>query len=268
MNKNLFSAALIFMVVWGSAQVGINTNNPQVTLDVRDNATVTNDYPGIRAPMISGDDLRAITYTTNQNGAIVYVTAADSAPAGQTINVTDAGYYYFDSVSNQWKRLMGNSGGAGVVAYAAARYGAWSLLSLNLLNTYAVVDLSTLTTKPNLADGSINNGQYVVPETGIYKIEYEWQLDSGVDISILGTESLAIVKNGTTEIAKKIFDGIRISLLGVTLANVPLTTTTLSELVYLDAGDQLAFAVTNGVLGLGLLSQSNVSVNIYKIGDN
>lgn len=49
--------------------------------------------------------MRLKTYTPAQNGAIVYVTAADLSPALQTINVKSKGYYFFDSVSMTWLKL-------------------------------------------------------------------------------------------------------------------------------------------------------------------
>ncbi len=86
------------------AQIGINTNNPQATLDVVGKTSSPSSFDGIIPPRITGDQLRAKTYTSAQTGATVYVTAGDSAPAGQTINVNSAGYYYFDGIV--WQALI------------------------------------------------------------------------------------------------------------------------------------------------------------------
>lgn len=90
------------------SQVGINTPNPQASLDVVGKPTSTNVFDGIIAPRITGAQLRAKTYTQKQQGAMVYVTAADTAPGGQTTEVTSTGYFYFDSNLNRWQKL--NSG--------------------------------------------------------------------------------------------------------------------------------------------------------------
>ncbi|MCC3217182.1 hypothetical protein LIV57_18085 [Chryseobacterium sp. X308] len=90
------------------SQVGINTPDPQASLDVVGKPTSTNVFDGIIAPRITGAQLRAKTYTQKQQGAMVYVTAADTAPGGQTAEVTSTGYFYFDSNLNRWQKL--NSG--------------------------------------------------------------------------------------------------------------------------------------------------------------
>ncbi|WP_426479216.1 hypothetical protein ACP3T3_07125 [Chryseobacterium sp. CBSDS_008] len=90
------------------SQVGINTPNPQASLDVVGKPASTNVFDGIIAPRITGAQLRAKTYTKNQQGALVYITAADTAPSGQTTEVTSTGYFYFDSDLNRWQKL--NSG--------------------------------------------------------------------------------------------------------------------------------------------------------------
>lgn len=79
-----------------TSNVGINTTNPFATLDVNGKPTDTSHFDGIIAPRIKGDELRAKTYTNNQTGALVFVTAADPSPSGQTQNVTTTGYFYFD----------------------------------------------------------------------------------------------------------------------------------------------------------------------------
>lgn len=78
------------------SQVGIQTETPQATLDVVGSPTNTTKLDGIIAPRITGAQLRAKNYTTTQTGALVYVTAADTSPSGQTLDVTSVGYYYFN----------------------------------------------------------------------------------------------------------------------------------------------------------------------------
>lgn len=78
------------------AQIGINTLTPQATLDITGKPAVTTELDGVIPPRLTGAQLRAKTYTASQTAAIVYVTTADTAPAGQTINVTVPGHFYFD----------------------------------------------------------------------------------------------------------------------------------------------------------------------------
>jgi len=107
MKKSLFTLVLIVAIATlGSlkAQVTIGANtDPKATLDVVGQPTTATSLDGVIAPRLTGDQLRAKTYTTAQTGAIVYATVADTAPAGQTIKVTAPGYYYFDGTI--WQKL-------------------------------------------------------------------------------------------------------------------------------------------------------------------
>lgn len=114
MNKKLLILSAISSFGVTLAQVGINNNTPQATLDVTGAPTTITAMDGIIAPRITGVQLRAKTYTNAQNGSLVYVTTADTAPAGQTVNVTNYGYYYFDATlgtSGQWIKVGTGAGG-------------------------------------------------------------------------------------------------------------------------------------------------------------
>ncbi len=116
LNTRLFITFLFAVSFSVSAQVGIGTTTPKATLDIAGQPTETTQLDGVIPPRITGDQLRAKTYTSAQTAAIVYATAADSAPTGQTLNVTQAGYYYFNGTlwirmapeSDDWK-ISGNS---------------------------------------------------------------------------------------------------------------------------------------------------------------
>lgn len=95
---------MVGLFTYANAQIGINTGNPQASLDITGKPTNTSALDGVIFPRITGNQLRAKTYTSAQTGANVFVTAADSAPAGQTINVTTSGNYYFDGTV--WKHLL------------------------------------------------------------------------------------------------------------------------------------------------------------------
>jgi len=110
MFKKLYTGSALLICATAFAQVGINTDTPAATFDVVGKPTVTSALDGIIAPRIDGAQLRAKAYTAAQTGALVYVTAADTAPAGQTVNVTSTGYYYFDGTV--WVKPAG-SGGSG-----------------------------------------------------------------------------------------------------------------------------------------------------------
>lgn len=137
MNKHLFLAILMLVSISVQAQTarsGINNPTPTVTLDVTGNPTNTNFFDGVMAPRLTGVQLRAKTYTATQNGAIVNVTVADPAPAGQTINVTTPGYYYFNGSALSWIRFVGGAGGVATTGQILTAdvngFGVWKTLAV------------------------------------------------------------------------------------------------------------------------------------------
>jgi len=117
MKKTILSLTIILLFANGAfnlnAQVTVGSNSiPNATLDVvaesPGNASIAE---GIIAPRLTGDQIKAKdgVYGILQNGAIVYATAAVSGtPVGKTINITAAGYYYYDAVDAVWKGFGGS----------------------------------------------------------------------------------------------------------------------------------------------------------------
>lgn len=120
----ILAPILLLLCVTVQAQVGVGTTSPKTTLDITGQPTDATALDGVIAPRLTGDQLRAKTYTATETAAIVYVTAADTAPAGQTVDVTKAAYYYFDGTiwviiapqSDDWT-TTGNSGKSAAVNF-------------------------------------------------------------------------------------------------------------------------------------------------------
>jgi hypothetical protein len=86
------------------AQIGINTNDPKATLEVKGEAGVITKPDGIIAPNITRAELIAKTaYSTAQTGAIVYVTDLSGTVNTVTNKVLSIGYYYFNG--NVWNSM-------------------------------------------------------------------------------------------------------------------------------------------------------------------
>jgi hypothetical protein len=119
-NKGLLTLSLLGYSIFSLAQVGIGTNTPASTLDVRktvtsatDTTNPTTSADGIRYPNMTKTDLanKSVTaYTASQNGTIVYVTTIGTVITGtslaQVVNITVPGYYYFDGAL--WQKITPN----------------------------------------------------------------------------------------------------------------------------------------------------------------
>ena len=118
--KKITTAAL-FLMLTGTAfaqegRVGINTTDPKTTLDVTGKTDtsgnlLTTDITGMQAPRLTRAELTAkgaVLYGADQKGALVYITDVTAGDAlTQRINITAAGYYYFDGAV--WQKMASAS---------------------------------------------------------------------------------------------------------------------------------------------------------------
>ena len=118
--KKITTAAL-FLMLTGTAfaqegRVGINTETPKTTFDVNgkkdgSGKLLTTDVTGMQAPRLSRAELTAkgnVLYGADQKGALIYITDVTAGDAlTQRINITAAGYYYFDGAV--WQKMASAS---------------------------------------------------------------------------------------------------------------------------------------------------------------
>ena len=118
--KKITTAAL-FLMLTGTAfgqdgRVGINTTDPKTTFDVNgkkdgSGKLLTTDMTGLQAPRLTRAELTAkgdVLYGADQKGALVYITDVTAGDAlTQRINITAAGYYYFDGAV--WQKMASAS---------------------------------------------------------------------------------------------------------------------------------------------------------------
>jgi len=106
MKKSFLIISLSLTSLQAFSQVGINTTEPKATLDVVGKPLETDVLDGLIVPRITALQLKAKNYTSEQKGAIIYITEifTDSADAtGQVELVKSIGLYEFNGT--QWKRL-------------------------------------------------------------------------------------------------------------------------------------------------------------------
>ncbi|MDH1603981.1 MULTISPECIES: hypothetical protein [Empedobacter] len=98
MKKHIILLGALTISSLAYSQVGINTETPKATLDVVASPDMPERIDGFIAPRLEGNELSAkdALYTADQLGAIVYAKSAASPTTAKTVNVTQAGYYYFD----------------------------------------------------------------------------------------------------------------------------------------------------------------------------
>lgn len=96
--KLLLTGLSLILGLQANAQVGINTEAPKATLDVKAKNTNGTSPEGVIAPRLTGNQLVSANnvYNSNHVGMIVYVNSVPTTTSAKTINVTAAGYYYFD----------------------------------------------------------------------------------------------------------------------------------------------------------------------------
>ena len=192
MKKLILSASLAISAFAFSqtGNVGINTTNPKATLDITGKPDDASHFDGVIAPRITGEQLRLKTYTTDQTGAIVYVTTAAIAPLdNQVIKVSASGYYYFDGTI--WQTMAGSSGGTSVEPwneanttnpatsntqniYQTGNVGIGNTDPTNALHVTATADPARL---EGLQTGTINDKMVVVQTDGTLKTVNQYQVE-------------------------------------------------------------------------------------------
>ena len=252
------------------AQVGINTDTPKATVDIRANSNP--NYPdGVIPPRATGDALKAkeAAYGTDQNGAIITVSSGITSTTGaaKTLGVTSPGDYVYEASTlnttgqpGLWVKISTTSLMDGT--YSAKYSGNLSLigLSLTILGGQKYLPYTADTTtyvNAFVSSSSMNSsGIYTIPQTGVYKIDYSYIESGALSASLLSGSSINIFKNGS------LLDSNSFSLLSTSLT----TQARLNQAYYLQAGDQLRFGIDRAtVLSIDLLTAVNSTLTINKI---
>ncbi len=118
---NLFVFAIPIFLFGQEGRVGINTTDPKTTFDVNGKIDgsgnlLTTDITGMQAPRLTRAELTSkgnTLYGTDQKGALIYVTDITGGNSlSQRINITAAGYYYFDG--SVWQPIASGTGAADI----------------------------------------------------------------------------------------------------------------------------------------------------------
>lgn len=101
------SFLLILFSITISAQIGINTENPEVTLDLNAGETAGATAEGLLIPRLSLSELTSkdLLYSANARGTLIYVTKIDGTTTTVTKEIIRPGFYSFDGA--KWITLRG-----------------------------------------------------------------------------------------------------------------------------------------------------------------
>lgn len=258
------------------SQVGINVDSPNATFEVAASPNDVNTIDGFIPPRLTADQLKNKDhlYTDDQKGAIVYILedpATDFLSTIKTEKISSKGLFHFDG--GQWQKLINTVEEIGNtitpksknVVYAAQKAGGWRLLD-SQTNGWSKVGLTGLVDTKIGTETQFTQGTYTVPESGIYMVNYEWQLSGGVDLSVLSARKMGLLVNNAIA-EEKTLNGVRVALGPLNVATVPVTSTTLFKILQLVQGDELSFVTSSGGISAALLREINVSLSVHKISD-
>lgn len=271
--KKLYALAFALTLLQVKAQVGINTPNPLANLEVhRSNLATIPD--GIIPPRISADSLQLKDhlYGPAQNGAMIYVTDIARKTSSKTQRMTSSGYYVYDaSYLNKdnsagiWKKMFSDPN-----AFAVSSSGKTSFSKVALKSSkssfHRILFDSAIDSQVG-AEYMVDN-QYLVPETGLYVINFSISFNDPKSQNFTERPDLTIIKttnNHETQsfLAQKMLYGM-IPKDGKGNFSVS-TSSGINHIYNLQQGDQLGF----GLLGEGFssadLKNTSIEISIYKI---
>lgn len=272
--KSIHTIILVLLTCNINAQIGINTANPLATLEVH-KSSLSTVPEGIIPPRISADSLQMKDhlYGPAQNGALIYITKPVSKTSTRTQQVTSSGYYVYDAgYSNQdkskgtWKKMFSDPN-----AFAANSSSQVSFASLNLnsskLNFQAINFNSAI--ENEIGSEYIVDNQYVVPETGLYVINYYITFENSNSKKLIQRPSVAIVKSNSnsanrTVLSSKMIDGI----LDNNSKNNQISLTSqagINHIYNLKEGEKLNFGLMADQESLPSFGQISTQISIYKI---
>ncbi|TDX86666.1 hypothetical protein [Epilithonimonas xixisoli] len=221
-----------FFSVSGSSQVGINTSNPQATLDVNGNVIIRNTPETVVLP-----------------GYKLLVANQNSFEVGKV----DPSLFFTGSNSN--------------IAKASASSGV-SLLELDLSLLYPgwnLLKFGNTEINPALFTSTTSDFYYTVPNKGKYFIHLNFKIRTLLTLGVATNSQIGILK--TSGNTTTLIDSKPLSVIGLTLANDSFET--IHSIYEFEAGDRIRFVFNRGLLnlGLGLLNNSSGTVLLYKMSD-
>jgi len=253
------------------AQVGINTKNPLATLEVH-RSSLSNVPDGIIPPRISADSLQLKDhlYGPAQNGAMIYVTKPATKNTGRTSQMTSSGYYIFDaSYSNQnktagsWKKMFNDPH-----AFASRSISSVSFVTSDgSRNNFQSIKFDD-SFDTQIGSEYLDGNQYIVPESGLYVINYNIITDKSAVVETLEIPSIVIMRSlsdiESSVLSAKTFDAFSTENGKVNLANLS-PQATINHIYNLKKGEKLSFGLKVASGNVANFGKVSSEISIYKI---
>ena len=170
---------------------------PKATLDVVAGKTDGSTSEGIIAPKLDRAALNnadaAGKYTTNLEGAIVYVTDAGTGnQTGQAINVDSKGYYYFDG--SVWVHFVGSNVKETMIANDMTTMTLGMPITMTAAATYAATDSDYVVVANGTANQTVTLPSAVGRKGKVYTV-IDLNSGSTITISTSNGESIMFISN-------------------------------------------------------------------------
>ncbi|SDG41829.1 hypothetical protein [Epilithonimonas hungarica] len=272
----------IYFLIFGllfiniKSQIGINTQKPLANLEVHKSSLLT--IPdGIIPPRTTADSLKMKDqlYGPPQNGAFIHIVAPLASPASpKTQNMTSSGYYIYDAhythadknTKGLWKKMFSDPS-----AFAAKGVSGLSLVSSGtefLGSDFKILQFNAQL-EQEMGQEFVKDNQYVVPETGLYAINYSLRFGDGLtkDVPASAKPGLAISRTSDAGKVPTLLDHVLLAngTIPVIATKVSLTEGRIDHIYNLKTGEKLNFGVVTGGMDLSVLGDISTEISIYKI---
>ncbi|MFP3831729.1 hypothetical protein [Chryseobacterium sp. SIMBA_028] len=189
MEKKIMISVFLCAYAFVFSQVGINTSNPNATLDVVSTPAATSKADGFIAPRLTGAQLKAKdnVYGSDQSGAVIFVTEGLTVAetTSKTRAVVNAGYFYFNGT--EWVRFIDMVRAPAVVVGFNASGNPEPNISLpsspqNKLS-FPIINIAA-----DATIGSWNSAgnEYTVAKRGVYMISATLTMENMTDLGACG----------------------------------------------------------------------------------
>jgi hypothetical protein len=245
MKTRTCSAILCLIANAVFSQIGINTPNPQATLDV--NGTIKIRTTPV-APALPGYQILAVNLNSGGDFQVAQVNPQLIVDAAvNAINTTNIN----------------------TSVYAAKKTTGLTLVSLGIFPTgfRSVNFLQAERTVGNAALYSDTDHTYTVPTNGVYAIGFTFRYGTGLQAALLSNSpGVGIVRTRSgvaTLIDSRTFSGANLIVLSLTISEA-----NVNSLYTLQAGDKISFGLTgSSLLDAGIIGTSTGSFYIYKVSN-